>query len=184
MVVAFLFFVILVGSAELTKVAIAAAAFTLIYGIRSYLVKGFEIISIFPQLFTELFIVVKRTYVPMAILKAAISEELDERFRAKVLEKFGFRRGALSEALVEALENWLGLDFEPDSPIIDSQKLLDEYPGRYLAIRDGAIIINESSLKGLWDKMPDDEDKITMITPRIHENKGLRRQLGWQMKRL
>ena len=120
----------------------------------------------------------------MVIIKATISKELDQLFREKVLDKYGFRRGALSEALVEAIENWISPNFEMNEAVIDSENMLKKYPGRYLAIKDGEIIINEDTLEKLWDKIPDDKSKIAIITPRMHAKTKYRRQLGWKMKRL
>jgi hypothetical protein len=42
----------------------------------------------------------------MAELKVYLSEELDRRFRMLAMSIFGYGRGSLSEAAVEALNSW------------------------------------------------------------------------------
>jgi hypothetical protein len=42
----------------------------------------------------------------MAELKVYLSEELDKRFRVLAMSIFGYGRGSLSEAAVEALNSW------------------------------------------------------------------------------
>ena len=42
----------------------------------------------------------------MAELKVYLSEELDKRFRVLAMSIFGYGRGSLSEAAVEALGSW------------------------------------------------------------------------------
>jgi hypothetical protein len=42
----------------------------------------------------------------MAELKVYLSEELDKRFRMLAMEIYGYGRGSLSEAAVDALTKW------------------------------------------------------------------------------
>jgi len=42
----------------------------------------------------------------VAELKVYLSEELDKRFRKLAMSVFGYRRGSLSEAAVDALTRW------------------------------------------------------------------------------
>ena len=42
----------------------------------------------------------------MAELKVYLSEELDKKFRQLAMSVFGYGRGSLSEAAVEALSSW------------------------------------------------------------------------------
>lgn len=42
----------------------------------------------------------------MAELKVYLSEELDKKFRQLAMSVFGYGRGSLSEAAVEALNSW------------------------------------------------------------------------------
>jgi len=42
----------------------------------------------------------------MAELKVYLSEELDKRFRILAMNAYGYGRGSLSEAAVEALTKW------------------------------------------------------------------------------
>ena len=48
----------------------------------------------------------KETTVRMAELKVYLSEELDRRFRMLAMSVYGYGRGSLSEAAVDALTKW------------------------------------------------------------------------------
>lgn len=43
----------------------------------------------------------------MAQLNVIIPDELDEKFRKLAAKKFGLRKGFLSKAVIEALEEWV-----------------------------------------------------------------------------
>jgi len=43
----------------------------------------------------------------MARWHVIISDELDKKFRMKVLDEYGSEKGALSKAVAEAIELWL-----------------------------------------------------------------------------
>jgi hypothetical protein len=49
---------------------------------------------------------VRETIIAMAELKVYLSEELNKRFRVLAMSIFGYGRGSLSEAAVEALNSW------------------------------------------------------------------------------
>ena len=44
----------------------------------------------------------------MKSLNVFIDDSLDERFRAEVFRRIGLRKGALKDAVTEAIEMWLG----------------------------------------------------------------------------
>lgn len=46
----------------------------------------------------------------MTVINVEIPEQLDERFRQKVFERKGLRKGNLTDALVEAIELWIEKD--------------------------------------------------------------------------
>src|SRR2546427_10449088 len=48
----------------------------------------------------------KETTVRMAELKVYLSEDLDRRFRILAMSVYGYGRGSLSEAAVDALTKW------------------------------------------------------------------------------
>src|SRR2546428_14001674 len=48
----------------------------------------------------------KETTVRMAELKVYLSEDLDRRFRVLAMSVYGYGRGSLSEAAVDALTKW------------------------------------------------------------------------------
>jgi hypothetical protein len=41
------------------------------------------------------------------IVSFSISDDLNERFRKKVAEKFGYRKGNIKKAVEEAIEKWI-----------------------------------------------------------------------------
>jgi len=43
----------------------------------------------------------------MAIIRGVISEDLETKFRKKAMEKFGYSKGAISNALEEAVKEWI-----------------------------------------------------------------------------
>lgn len=45
--------------------------------------------------------------VKMGVIYARIDEQLEKKFRVKVVEKYGGQRRALSKAVEEALQLWL-----------------------------------------------------------------------------
>jgi len=49
----------------------------------------------------------KETIVRMAELKVYLSEDLDRRFRMLAMSVYGYGRGSLSEAAVDALTKWV-----------------------------------------------------------------------------
>lgn len=43
----------------------------------------------------------------MPFINAEVSNELNERFRIAIINRFGTKKGALKQAVTEALELWL-----------------------------------------------------------------------------
>lgn len=63
----------------------------------------------------------------MAELKVYLSEDLDKKFRMLAMSIYGFGRGSLSEAAVQALTDWckkheahLNMEFNDEKLIIES----------------------------------------------------------------
>ncbi len=75
----------------------------------------------------------------MAELKVYLSKELDKRFRMLAMSVYGYGRGSLSEAAVEALANWCEEHEarktdqqpkdEPSRPNSDPARRAEERPG-------------------------------------------------------
>ena len=74
----------------------------------------------------------------MAELKVYLSEELDKKFRMLAMSIFGYGRGSLSEAAVEALSSWCHEqesrkderhNLEAASPESDPAARAEERPG-------------------------------------------------------
>ena len=43
----------------------------------------------------------------MGRIDAIIEDDLEKQFRMKIVERFGGKKGTLTEALEEAIQNWL-----------------------------------------------------------------------------
>jgi hypothetical protein len=82
----------------------------------------------------------------MAELKVYLSEELDKRFRKLAMITFGFGRGSISEAAVEAFKKWCDehegsrisqpARKEPSSPTSDPVIRAEERPGIGSLLKD------------------------------------------------
>lgn len=125
----------------------------------------------------------------MVTIKAIISDELDDAFRRKVVERFGFRRGAISEAIIEAIENWIlfneSNNNKKDTPF-DFSNYVEKTGKQFLAIKDDQVVIEADSLEELWDRLPSNpEEHYTLITPKTVKSKksSKKRQLGWNLVR-
>ena len=46
----------------------------------------------------------------MGRMQIVISDELEKRLRKRAAEKFGLKKGSISEAVEEAIVNWLKAD--------------------------------------------------------------------------
>jgi len=45
----------------------------------------------------------------MPEIRGIVSKDVEEEFRKLAMKKFGYRKGSISEALEEALRNWIKL---------------------------------------------------------------------------
>lgn len=90
----------------------------------------------------------------MAVVKGFVSDTLEESFRRKAMEKYGYSKGALSKALEKAIELWLELEAdETEEERLNNEayaKLKDEifrnHAGKYVAIAKGRIVASGDSL--------------------------------------
>ncbi len=65
----------------------------------------------------------------MGSLKIVIEDGLLKRFRKKAMEKFGYRKGALSIAAREAIKNWLKEKSEKNEFKKSFLKIMEEVSG-------------------------------------------------------
>jgi hypothetical protein len=49
-------------------------------------------------------------------LNVLVEDDLDKRFRDAVFQKKGYRQGNISEALIEAIENWIKIPKQESQP--------------------------------------------------------------------
>lgn len=71
----------------------------------------------------------------MAELKVYLSEDLDKKFRMLAMSIFGYGRGSLSEAAVEALSSWCKEHESRKDPIARAE----ERPGMILSTKEKDI---------------------------------------------
>jgi len=63
----------------------------------------------------------------LAELKVYLPDELDQRFRKTAMNTYGYGRGSLSKAAVEALSKWC-TDHEPSQPTPSETTTKEERP--------------------------------------------------------
>lgn len=128
----------------------------------------------------------------MTSIKGSIPDDLDAEFRREVARRCGMRRGALSEALEQAIRQWIdsnddqGITRKNEKIVYSELKsqLIKSHPEKYCIIKENeAIVIADSIIeatKAARSKYPEYRNfKIIHTVP-----KGERRaQLGWRIRR-
>ncbi len=124
----------------------------------------------------------------MAIIRGHISEEKEKIFRKLIVEKFGFKKGALSYGLEEAIDLWIkmntNISIQNQNYYQLKQKLMKNWPGKLVAIKGNEIIANADSLDELEQRLIETnthEEKLNVL--RLDEFSFRRRKLGWKITR-
>ncbi|UCE13258.1 MAG: hypothetical protein JSV04_13865 [Candidatus Heimdallarchaeota archaeon] len=126
----------------------------------------------------------------MATIKGEIPEELERKFRRKINEKTGMKKGSISHALKEAIELWLKQEDAKDKRqlITDQmiyQQLLEQNETNYLVL--------DSETKKILSKGDDIIDVVQQAKLKVESNNKVeiiardeiqvrRAQLGWRVK--
>jgi len=125
----------------------------------------------------------------MAVVKGFVSEALEESFRRKAMEKYGYSRGAISKALEKAIEMWLELETdETEDERVNNKayaKLKDEilrdYAGKYVVIAEGKIVASGDSLDDVYIE-PKGRVSHRLVF-KVGEELPRRVHLGWRVSR-
>jgi len=122
------------------------------------------------------------------MIKGSIPKKLEEMFRKKAMEKYGYSKGAISKALEAAIRLWLRYDYdladeeESNNRAFESMKeeLEEKYQGMYVVIADGRLI---SVHKTLDEALKVEGGKFShRIVFRVGEKPVRRVRLGWRTK--
>ena len=138
----------------------------------------------------------KSSYDPMKVryimttIKGEIPHELEKEFRRIIALKYGFKKGNLSLALQNAIEEWIikqkrisTTDYKETELLL--KQIRKEFPYQFTAVgSEGKIIAYAPSLIELYQKL-DLSAKVLIIEPEISIlNKTYKkRQLSWNLKR-
>ena len=124
----------------------------------------------------------------LAIIRGRISEEREKTFRKLVAEKFGFKKGSLSQGLEEAVDLWIrqnqtGKQMEkPYSRV--KEELLQQFEGQIVALHNGIVIAHGGSLDELEARLISlemTEEPVSVL--RVQKTPSKQRQLGWKIQR-
>ena len=126
----------------------------------------------------------------MAIIKGEIPEELEKEFRKLIAEKYGLKKGNISLALKNAIEEWiakqkriLGMKNNYNAERIESLRI--KYPEQYIVIDSNyKVIAVFKTIEELY-RSPILSSETRIITPKniVKFDPTKRRQFGWYMKR-
>jgi len=125
----------------------------------------------------------------MAVVKGFVSDALEESFRRKAMEKYGYSKGAISKALEKAIGLWLELETdETEEERLNNEayvKLKDEilrsYTGKYVAIAKGKIVASGDSLTEVCHA-PKGKFSHRLVF-KVGEELPRRVHLGWRVSR-
>lgn len=117
-----------------------------------------------------------------------IPKELEERFRKRAMEKYGYSKGVISKALEEAIRLWLGRDDELVSEEESNNRafesiigeLEERYRGKYVVIAGGKLVsVHESLEEALSAERGRYSHRIVF---KVGERHAGRVRLGWRTR--
>jgi tRNA 2-selenouridine synthase SelU len=122
-----------------------------------------------------------------SMIKGSLSKELEEMFRRKAMEKYGYSKGAVSKALEAAIKLWLRYDYEStdeeecNNKAFESMinKLEEKYKGMYVVIANGKLISTHKSLSEAL-KVKKDRYKHRIVF-KVGEKPTKKVRLGWRV---
>lgn len=121
------------------------------------------------------------------MIKGNLPPELEETFRRKAMERYGYSKGALSKALEAAIKLWLRYDYEStdeeESNNRAFESMADEleakYRSMYVVIADGRLI---SAHKSLSEALKVEEGRyMHRILFKVGEKPIKKVRLGWRV---
>ena len=117
----------------------------------------------------------------MGAIKVVIPDELERELRQFISDHEGYYKGALSETVQTALEQFLQSGRRekiiPDENQINS--LRKQYPGKYLGIVNEDVKFICETLEELFTKVATEPEKVMVVHPSEQQRKV---RLGWKSK--
>ena len=124
----------------------------------------------------------------MVIVKVELPPDLDQQFKKKVLDRYGYKRGSISLAMLEAIREWIEKDNDQKGKhdYINYDEIRVNYPDKYIILKGDEVVLVKDTLDEIYSELPSMErEKYQLLTPsknKFNQQKG--RKLGWRMKRL
>ncbi len=121
------------------------------------------------------------------MIKGSLPKELEEMFRKKAMEKYGYSKGAISKALEAAIKLWLRYDYELTDEEESNNKAFEsmineleaKYQGMYVVIANGKFI---SAHKSLDEALKVEKGKYKhRIIFKVGEKPVKKVRLGWRV---
>ena len=122
----------------------------------------------------------------MVVVKVDLPNELDLKFKKKVLDTYGYKKGSISQAMIEAIKMWIEHENLDLHDYINYDEIRAQYTGKYIVLKDNEIELVKDTLEEIYDELPSlGDEKFQLLTPRKNKFNQVRgRRLGWRMKRL
>ena len=109
----------------------------------------------------------------MGTVKLTLPDDLEKTVRREIALRKGVRKGAISEAVTEALQLWMR-----SPPPIDSAKYREQYPGKYILVYpSGEVLGVYDTIDEIFEIVAETEEKVILIHPKRNDRKV---RLGWR----
>jgi len=126
----------------------------------------------------------------MATIKGEVPEELEKEFRKVIAEKYGLKKGNISLALKNAIEEWIAkqkriLEMKNNYNVEIIENLRLKYPEQYIVIDSNyKVVAVFETIEDLY-KSPTLSSETRIIAPKniVKFDSTKKRQFGWYMKR-
>jgi len=122
------------------------------------------------------------------LIKGSIPKEIEEIFRRRAMEKYGYSKGAVSKALEAAIKLWLRHEYEVTEEEKLNNKAFEEilneleakFPGMYAVIAKGQLVgVHKSLEEALKTNIKEESHRIVF---KIGEKPKPWVRLGWRAK--
>lgn len=132
----------------------------------------------------------------MGVIKGAVPDELERKFREAAMKRFGFGKGALGKALEEAIYLWLsqaecGSRVDEERRInneayrrVVNELVSDENKGKYCVLCYGKIAAaGDTPLEAARKAMEAFPEAEHLLVFQVGGEAAKRRRLGWRIRR-
>lgn len=125
----------------------------------------------------------------ISMIKGSVAKDLEELFRKKAMERYGYSKGAISKALEAAIKLWLRYDYELSDEEEANNKAFEssvddlevKYPGKYVVIANGRVVDVCDSIEEAF-KVGSGSMRFHRIVFKVGEKPALKVRLGWRAK--